>query len=272
MSLERFNEMLGGTLILPERNWHQEVQGILHDSVAEQAALIASGRFDHFKRKEGEEFLAAYASDPLFVDLFVDALAEARAVTDEDDFRGHFKGAVFERMAYAYLSSLDMPEVPVMGEAVLNVVAEVAGSREFIDNGLGQVGIRGRFVPDGILVRETLDGYRIEKFIEVSLVPWVKRRKSSVKKEGFLILRGKMGDMAKDAPLVSLSPKVEDGIYLDPDEDDFIQSVQLPIDRGHMLSRFIDEVYERMKVVDGLSLEEIARLAERQYKVGLRLE
>lgn len=243
-------------------------QDILQDAVDNQLSLMASGRFDVFKGKSGGAFFATFMQDPLFTEVYQMAQAEALRFTDDWDFTQRFRGAMFERMAYIYLSigaggKLGEGLVPISSSDTVDIMAVLYPDKEIIDHGFGQFGLAGKYVPDLLVARAKEGKPKIVKVVESSLSPRKKRDfvQSGI---GFDNLAEGLGGLAEELKFVRVSP-----IFGKP----VLESIVVPVNVNSFVEVFEPNLYFKHRQSGGPTLAELrkqwhASLAGRQAAFG----
>lgn len=244
--------MQNSLVLLESERARFAARDILRDTLDDQMSLMASGRFDNFRGKVDEAFLSAFILDPLFTDLFSEAQEMATRCADTDlGFQQRLKGALFERMAYAFLSSkTDDKNIPLMGEGVFQI-ARAVNPKNRVDNfGLGQVAIPGVYIPDGYMVDAAGKEPRITSVIECKLASRHKEKVFEQKSRAVSEL-SKLGVIVSPDPhFIVVSPSFH---FLASQVG--IDMVYMPVEQDIFEKGFFDDfVYSQYKVGEGKTL------------------
>jgi hypothetical protein len=232
---------------------NEVVMEVLQDALDEQMLLMASGRFDNFRGQKDEAFLKIFSQDPLFTDLLKEAQAMAPWCSDNDvNFQRRVNGAVFERIAYAFLSSVVGPNVPIMGDSIVKISKALHPQSDVDDFGLGQIGIRGAYVPDGYILRALNRKPKIAGILECK---FVKRQGKAAKQQRESVdeLR-RLGSIVDPDPyFVVVSPSFEEPVTPRIETD----LIPVPIPFSLLKNSFFQDVYYRYAFNGGRTLAQI---------------
>lgn len=228
---------------------------ILDQAATKQERLVASGRYARYRGLSGQAFFRAFLNDSDFENLYQEA--QEIAVNFEDDwiFARKFKGALFERIALAYLGSLGL--VVLSGESAFNVCKALNPDAKEFDNGfVGQKGLEGVYIPDGLHIARKGDVPVVEKVLESSSANG--KVSDQFQFSGFKSLRRQMGVMAAESKFVHVSPKFENPIvYPYEGVKSFGKPTILPFTSDEFRDRFEPAVYWNFRRPGERTLAEI---------------
>jgi hypothetical protein len=241
-------------LLLQSQESRSVAHEALRDAFDEQMSLLAAGRFDKFQGQTDADFLNAFFLDPLFIDLYAETKEMASHCQDSDiGFQRRIKGAMFEKMAYAYLSASQTgSDVPLMGKDVVEIARVINTNRRVNEFGLGQVGIAGVYVPDGFMVNVQGGEPIIVGVLECKVgsgLERVEKQKNAAQYE-----LQKYGFLANPNPYFKIIlPKFDIPVSV-PDEAGVII---LPVEQHTFEHEFFNLVYYKHRVGDGKTLYDL---------------
>ena len=227
---------------------------VLRDVLDDQMSLMASGRFNKFRGQADTDFLNVFSLDPLFLELYSEAQAMAFRCEDSDiGFQKRLKGAIFEKIAYAFLSSSDIDSgIPIMGDGVIKISKVMNPKREVEDFGFGQVGINGIYVPDGYVVNALGGEPKIVGVLECKLGYWQKKAIEQESRAGHELRR--MGSIVDPNPyFMIVSPDF--GAHVEAPRG--AEMKNLPVKMDILEQEFFDMVYYQQRGKGGITLAEI---------------
>ena len=243
-------------------------EGIIDEKTANQKKLMDSGRFDRFKGKTERDFLEVFSGDPLFTQVYMQARKEALTAPNERVFGENFRGALFEKMSYAHLSSLDNGSIPLMGDEVLDILMAMEKPVLLHDYGFGHVGIDGRYVPDGFFIKEVRGRNRVAGIIECSLGDWNIKERRKAQTYGSVQIAKRLGSLAANPDLIVVSPIRDIPRPLKINKDVInIELQTIPVSQAIFMEEFMPFAYRDFRGPDG---ETIASLRQqwRESTVG----
>ena len=227
---------------------------VLRDVLDDQMSVMASGRFNKFRGQTDTDFLNVFSLDPLFLELYSEAQVMALRCEDSDiGFQKRLKGAIFEKIAYAFLSSLKIDSgIPLMGDGVIEISKVMNPKRGVEDFGLGQIGINGVYVPDGYVVNALSGEPSIVGVLECKLGYRQKKAIEQESRAGHELKR--MGSIVNPNPyFIVVSPDF--GAYMEPPSGAAV--INLPVKMDILEQEFFDVVYYQQKGKGGKTLAEI---------------
>ena len=245
-----------GSLTPEQRN----VQDILQDAVADQLALIASGRFNAFRGVSDDRFFETFMQDQLFMEVYALAQREIQRFTDDWDFTRYLRGALFERMGFAYLSAHADGSIPVSGRNAFDISHALEPDVPVQIHPFDHPTLIGRYIPDGLMVTN-VDGYLVVNgIIEYSSGLKSHKKNNDSKSDNDLVsqyhgyqkLVEKLGKLAYNPSFVLVSPTFRESNVLQyGGKQVLINEVSLPFSANRFTENFEQFIYFKYREGDG---------------------
>lgn len=251
-SIGRFPDQGDGTPILTPEQINAWV--ILDQAATEQERLVASGRYDGYRGLLGGAFFRKFLQDPDFEGLYQEAQEVAANFEDDWILAKRFTGALFEKMASVYLGSLGL--VVLSGESVFNICKALNPDAKEFNDGFGQKGLEGVYIPDGLYVVRNQGVPVVEKVLEFSSANGKTRDRFQFL--GFKNLRKQMGIMATDSLFVHVSPRFKNPVvYSYEGDSSYGKPIVAPFSSSEFNNGFEPKIYWNFRRPGERTLAEI---------------
>lgn len=230
---------------------------IIESAARAKKALVRSGRFETYVDRTDGDLLNLFSADPIYSEFLKLARLEVGNFEDDYLYQRRLAGALFEQLALVQLASRqDLGGVVISGTDVVDAISALSPDRKIIQHGFGQVGIEGKYVPDGLVVGKIDGRSTVKGLVEVSLGKWSEKENGAGQVNGYHHLLHELG--LNGGPKSS-RPRL---IVVTPDFDspdngyEWVRHEVVPVQKREFLNGLFDYAYYQDRRIDGVTLNQ----------------